>query len=276
MQNKFSGSKRKRGKKNEDLNKDKPGRSDKFSKKGKSNKFSKYNKFNKSEKIPDEKLNANEEFKKLLLGDPNRIQEDENLQEVERLKQNENIKKMKLERESMTKNLEKDHSHIFGNKNNLEEIIKKQREKLLTKNFHDSSTQTTKIKINSLLGKNIINYLIDKSKNKNTYNFLESSGILKNKIENFNKLCDNSIKKVRVEVNSLAIEKIKNSFEKIIIKENSKNNFQDDEDIFGDVEEIHIDQTKISQKICADDEDDIFKYKDIDLGTLLSTKKSKK
>lgn len=281
MQSKFSGSKRKRSNKDkdkyEDSFKEKQGKN-KFIKKGKFTKFNKSNKFMKPEHISDEKLSANEEFKKLILGNPNSIQEEENLQESERLKQNENIKKMKLERESLTKNLEKDHSHIFGNKNNLDEIIKKQREKLMTRNFHESSTQTSKIKINSLLGRNIINYLGDKSKNKNTYNFLESSGTLKNKIDSFNKLCENSIKKVRVEVNSLILEKLKNSLEKIKIKENSKNkNLQeDDEDIFRDVEEIQIDQSQISNKIPLDDEDDIFKYKDIDLGTLLSSKKTKK
>jgi K+-sensing histidine kinase KdpD len=275
MQNKFAGGKRKRPNKNEDSSKEKSG-------KNKFNKKRKFNKFNKPEKVSDEKLNANEEFKKLILGDPNSMQEEENLQESERLKQNENIKKMKLERESMTKNLEKEHSHIFGSKNNLEEIIKKQREKLLTKNFHDLSTPTTKIKVNSLLGRNIVNYLGDKLKNKNTYNFLESSGTLKNKIENFNKLCDNSIKKVRLEVNSVALEKLKNSLEKIKIKEHSKNaisnKFEDEheEDIFKDVEEIHNDQSQILKNINQDDEDDIFKYKDIDLGTLLSSKKLNK
>jgi len=282
MQSKFSGSKRKRSNKdkNDDSFKEKQGK-DKFIKKGKFNKFNKFNKsnkFKKPEHVTDEKLSANEEFKKLILGNPNGIQEEENLQESERIKQNENIKKMKIERESLTKNLEKDHSHIFGNKNNLEEIIKKQREKLMTGNFHESSTQTSKIKINSLLGRNIINYLGEKSKNKNTYNFLESSGTLKNKIDSFNKLCENSIKKVRVEVNSLILEKLKNSFEKIKIKENSKNKNpqDDDEDIFRDVEEIQIDHSQIPHKMSRDDEDDIFKYKDIDLETLLSSKKTKK
>ena len=245
----------------------------------------------------DTKLSANEEFKKNLFG------KDENEEYIPIQK---NSKKFNT---SAITEMEEEHSHIFSSSSNLEKILKNQREKyasiqkgLSTKSqkIENIPTRNTPTQFKTILGKNIVNYLNDleisdrnifSERDKQNYDILYRIDLNKNfeipmlikkekERRNF---------KMSIELN----EDFFQEFEKVMIeirdgtrqmRKDNKDIFgrlnsdklpmEDDEDIF-DSEETTIRKIPIPNKeniklnLTSKDEEDFFKFKNIDLATLL-------
>lgn len=238
-------------------------------------KYSKYskNKFSskktKYEPTDNGKLDPNEEFKKQLLGEDNNQEE-----EISNLRGNKQIQ-MKEE----INLLEIKHSHIFSAVSEpLEDIIKKQRDKYINKKEKTIESKD-RIKINSLLGKKIIETINFNNKQAtHMINATPSSlGKFQTDLSNFLKLkqikhilqkCE---KKIKFDVNSDILSKVHNSLN----KEKTKLIFDEEEDIFGEAEEINIQPSNshkgMKLKLTDDKEDDIFKLKEVNLSTLLKS-----
>jgi hypothetical protein len=271
----FQGRKRERSKKINNISRKKNGKNRKLLKKEKAL----------------EKTNANDEFKKQLLNGNNVEDGREYLSGDKKIVTNqantENLKKLAIQ-------IEKEHSHIFSaaKNSNLEEEIKKQKEKYISgrnkiKNYVGNNAEV-KVKINSLLGKQIVDYLKgniifeDSKKNQENKNRFQIN--LNNYMDNLNNSISGSeyYSRIKFNLNKQVLSKLEESLRRINLE--NENFYQEKEDdIFGDAEEINLKVRKNTKNInlklsegMSNTSDDIFKYKEMDLASLLSSVKATK